>query len=115
MAWWIPRFLDTAYNQFAGLPKPYFNPDVNPKNFVLTSKVESDGKVLIGGSFAQVGGGRIAFDEYRNPAVQTNLTASWMEKEAIYPFSHPQPRQRRPVAQQSHPGARQPRLRAERL
>ena len=76
-------FLDTAYNQFAGLPKPYFNPDVNPKQFVLTSKVESDGKVLIGGSFSQVGGGRIAFDQYGNPAVQTNLTASWMEKQPI--------------------------------
>ena len=74
-------FLDTAYNQFAGLPKPYFNSDVNPKNFVLTSVVESDGKVLIGGSFTRVGGGRIAFDVYGKPAVQTNLTASWMEKE----------------------------------
>ncbi len=74
-------FLDTAYNQFAGLCKPYFNPDVNPKSFVLTSKVQTDGKVLIGGSFAQVGGGRIAFNQAGNPAVQTNLTASWMEKE----------------------------------
>jgi uncharacterized repeat protein (TIGR01451 family)/uncharacterized delta-60 repeat protein len=76
-------FLDTAYNQFAGLPKPYFNPDVNPKNFVLTSQVESDGKVLIAGSFAAVGGDWLAFNQYGSPAVQTNLAASWMEKEEI--------------------------------
>ncbi len=75
-------FLDTAYNQFAGLIKPYFNPDVNPKNFVLTSKVQTDGNVLIAGNFAAVGGARTAYDVYGNPAVQTNLTASWMEKEA---------------------------------
>ena len=74
-------FLDTAYNQFAGLPKPYFNPNVNPKNFVLTSAVESGGKVLIGGSFAEVGGLRIAFNQSGSPAVQTNLLASWMENE----------------------------------
>ena len=76
-------FLDTAYNQFAGLPKPYYNPNVSPKNFVLASRVESDGKVLIAGSFAEVGGGRIAFNQYGNPAIQTNLTPSWMEKEPI--------------------------------
>jgi uncharacterized delta-60 repeat protein/uncharacterized repeat protein (TIGR01451 family) len=76
-------FLDTAYNQFAGLPRPYYNPDVSPKSFVLTSKVQTDGKVLIAGSFAQVGGGRLAFNQYGDPAVQTNLTASWMEKEKI--------------------------------
>lgn len=74
-------FLDTAYNQFAGLPKPYFNPNVNPKNFVLTSAVQTDGKVLIGGSFAAVGGSRLAFNQYGSPAVQTNLPASWMENE----------------------------------
>ena len=88
-------FLDTAYNQFAGLPRPYFNPNVSPKNFVLTSAVESDGKVLIGGSFAEVGGGRIAFNQYGNPAVQTNLTASWMEKE---PFTRSAIRSRANIA-----------------
>jgi uncharacterized delta-60 repeat protein/uncharacterized repeat protein (TIGR01451 family) len=93
-------FLDTAYNQFAGLPKPYFNPNVNPKNFVLTSAVESDGKVLIGGSFAAVGGSRLAFDEYGNPAVQTNLTASWMEKE---PFMRAAIRNRANVARLLNP------------
>ena len=45
--------MDTAYNQFAGLKRIY-STDVPA---VLTTAVQSDGKVLIGGSFNQVGGG----------------------------------------------------------
>ncbi len=66
-------FLDTAYNQFAGVSRPYFNADVNPKPYILTSAVQGDGAVLIGGRFDRVGGGRLALDVARNPAVQTNL------------------------------------------
>ena len=47
-------FMDTAYNQFAGLKRIY-STDVPS---VLVSAVQSDGNVLIGGSFNQVGGGQ---------------------------------------------------------
>lgn len=47
-------FMDTAYNQFAGLKRIYsFDSPA-----VFASGVESDGNVLIGGSFDQVGGGQ---------------------------------------------------------
>jgi len=48
-------FLDTAYNQFAGLPRIHFN---DRPNVVFTSGVQSDGNVIIGGRFSQVGGGQ---------------------------------------------------------
>ena len=66
-------FLDTAYNQFAGLPRPYFG---DRANAVFASDVQPDGNVMIGGSFSQVGGGQFdpndrtnAFDpnEYVEP------------------------------------------------
>jgi uncharacterized repeat protein (TIGR01451 family)/uncharacterized delta-60 repeat protein len=50
-------FLDTAYNQYAGLPNHYFNPDVESHNFVFSSAVQLDGNVVIGGGFQRVGGG----------------------------------------------------------
>jgi uncharacterized delta-60 repeat protein len=49
-------FLDTAYNQFAGLVRVYSydTPEV------FTSGVQSDGSVMIGGFFNQVGGGQFS-------------------------------------------------------
>lgn len=47
-------FMDTAYNQFAGLKK-IFSSD-SPA--VFASAVQNNGGVLIGGSFLQVGGGQ---------------------------------------------------------
>ena len=47
-------FLDTAYNQFAGLKRIY-SYDVPA---VYASGVQSDGNVIIGGTFDQVGGGQ---------------------------------------------------------
>ena len=47
-------FLDTAYNQFAGLKKIYSY----DTPAVYASGVQSDGNVMIGGSFNQVGGGQ---------------------------------------------------------
>jgi uncharacterized delta-60 repeat protein len=47
-------FMDTAYNQFAGLKKIY-SYDLPG---VYASDVQSDGNVMIGGSFNQVGGGQ---------------------------------------------------------
>jgi uncharacterized delta-60 repeat protein len=46
-------FMDTAYNQFAGLKRIYS--DDSPS--VFASAVQSDGNVMIGGSFYQAGGG----------------------------------------------------------
>ena len=60
-------FMDTAYNQFAGLINHYHNPEaVNPsdypsgnnRNFVSAIAVETGtGNVIIGGDFLRVGGG----------------------------------------------------------
>jgi uncharacterized delta-60 repeat protein len=47
-------FLDTAYNQFAGLKKIYST----DTPLVFASGVQSDGNVIIGGTFYQVGGGQ---------------------------------------------------------
>lgn len=55
-------FLDTAYNQFAGLPRIFWGDRLNA---VFTSAVQSDGNVMIGGSFSQVGGGQ--FDQNVRP------------------------------------------------
>ena len=63
-------FMDTAYNQFAGLINHYHNPDaINPddypqgnhRNFVSTIAVEPDApnNVIIGGNFLRVGGGSV--------------------------------------------------------
>lgn len=50
-------FMDTAYNQFAGLINPYYSASVNPRNPVYCMALQNDGNLLIGGSFMQVGGG----------------------------------------------------------
>ena len=63
-------FMDTAYNQFAGLINHYHNPNAvntndvpasNYRNFVNTIAVEltSPNNVIIGGSFYRVGGGSV--------------------------------------------------------
>ena len=49
-------FLDTAYNQFAGLVRIYSY----DTPAVFAAGVQSDGKVMIGGSFNQVGGGQFS-------------------------------------------------------
>jgi uncharacterized delta-60 repeat protein len=60
-------FMDTAYNQFAGLINHYHNPNavnnslyppINLRNFVNAISVEpGTTNVIVGGSFLQVGGG----------------------------------------------------------
>jgi uncharacterized delta-60 repeat protein len=62
-------FLDTAYNQFAGLPRTRYS---DPIARVLTSGVQSDGKVMIGGSFARVGGGQSDDQDVRPESIDTN-------------------------------------------
>jgi uncharacterized delta-60 repeat protein len=46
-------FLDTAYNQFAGLINNF---NYQPLNYVNAIGVQADGAVMIGGSFKQAGG-----------------------------------------------------------
>jgi uncharacterized delta-60 repeat protein/uncharacterized repeat protein (TIGR01451 family) len=51
-------FMDTAYNQFAGVPTEYWDPFYEGgANFVLATALQADGNVLIGGFFDRVGGG----------------------------------------------------------
>lgn len=59
-------FMDTAYNQFAGLINHYHNPDTvntndypqgNHRNAVYAIAQESGGNVIVGGNFLRVGGG----------------------------------------------------------
>jgi uncharacterized delta-60 repeat protein len=47
-------FMDTAYNQFAGLKKVF----ADDFAAVYSSGVQSDGNIIIGGDFSQVGGGQ---------------------------------------------------------
>ncbi len=48
-------FLDTAYNQFAGIINNLFS---EPRNSVNSIGLQSDGNVMIGGQFTQVGGNK---------------------------------------------------------
>lgn len=47
-------FMDTAYNQFAGVINRL---STEPKNFISSLALESNGNVIIGGTFTRVGGG----------------------------------------------------------
>ncbi len=91
-------FLDTAYNQFAGLHRKYYdrqwpdpdNPDPNPdyRPFVFASQVLPDGSVVIGGSFRQVGGGQadasIRFDsDYPSSSIDTNVWTEPKSREGV--------------------------------
>ena len=49
-------FMDTAYNQFAGLPTHYWDPNQESRNFVFSSALQADGGLMIGGGFHRVGG-----------------------------------------------------------
>jgi uncharacterized delta-60 repeat protein/uncharacterized repeat protein (TIGR01451 family) len=65
--WLDTSFMDTAYNQFAGLANHFYNESVydvtdgyspnNTRNFVFSIGLESSGDVMIGGGFQRVGGG----------------------------------------------------------
>lgn len=65
--WVDTSFMDTAYNQFAGVINRYYNTNAyNPADFPLPSNyrnqvlaiaLEPAGNVIIGGSFSRVGGG----------------------------------------------------------
>ncbi len=58
-------FMDTAYNQFAGVITHYWNQNVEPHNFIFAMGLQTDGNILVGGSFPRIGGG-FARDAVRN-------------------------------------------------
>lgn len=85
-------FLDTAYNQFAGLHRARFS---DSPGIVFAAGVQSDGNVMIAGSFEQVGGGQNN-DAFVRPdtMISTNAFSSqWNE-----PKSRDGVRNRRNVA-----------------
>jgi len=43
-------FMDTSYNQFAGVPNEYWNADYQARNFIFATAIQSDGNVLVSGS-----------------------------------------------------------------
>ena len=55
-------FLDSSYNQFAGLPRLLYG---DAPGVVYSSAVQTDGNIIIGGSFLEVGGGQADYlDRY---------------------------------------------------
>ena len=50
-------FMDTAYNQFAGVVNHYWDPAVEAPNFISAMGLQPDGNILIAGSFLREGGG----------------------------------------------------------
>lgn len=50
-------FMEPAYNTHAGVPQIGYNPELYPKNAIYSMALQADGKVMIGGSFTEVGGG----------------------------------------------------------
>jgi uncharacterized delta-60 repeat protein/uncharacterized repeat protein (TIGR01451 family) len=63
-------FLDTAYNQFAGLHRLYFDKQTlgDPRPFVYATQTQADGNVMIGGGFNRVGGGQAESSIFLDPA-----------------------------------------------
>jgi len=68
-------FLDTAYNQFAGLHRARFS---DAMGTVYSIGIQSDAKIMIGGSFDKVGGGQ-ADIQVRPDTAAVDI---WTEKKA---------------------------------
>ncbi|HXJ76306.1 MAG TPA: hypothetical protein VNM37_25835, partial [Candidatus Dormibacteraeota bacterium] len=58
-------FLDTGYNQFAGLVRTF---SFEPPNYAAALAVQPDGNVMVGGSFTNIGG---------NPSYKAPLRNTW--------------------------------------
>ena len=80
-------FLDQAYNQFAGLPRERWG---DPLGTVLASGLQSDGQVMIGGSFERVGGGESDDVDVRPESMDTNDVLIAQEYAQSYPLSQEQ-------------------------
>ncbi|MGH7951654.1 MAG: Calx-beta domain-containing protein, partial [Limisphaerales bacterium] len=68
-------FMDTAYNQFAGLPRIYSYDTPG----VFASGIQSDGNVMIGGNFSEVGGGQYDPNVRQNASEGYDLNV-WTER-----------------------------------
>jgi uncharacterized delta-60 repeat protein len=55
--WVDTSFMDTSYNQFAGLINSYYDPSVEPIHTTYALAMQPDGNILMGGSFTNIGGG----------------------------------------------------------
>jgi uncharacterized delta-60 repeat protein len=55
--WIDTSFMDTSYNQFAGLVGSYYNESVEPVHTAYALAVQPDGNIIVGGSFTNIGGG----------------------------------------------------------
>ncbi|MGC8744337.1 MAG: Calx-beta domain-containing protein [Verrucomicrobiia bacterium] len=66
-------FMDTAYNQFAGLIKTF---SFEPNHFVRSIALQGDGNLMIGGSFTNIGGNHATWINlygFNNPLQTLNL------------------------------------------
>ena len=53
-------FMDSAYNQYAGLVNVYFNPIdpfIDPRGSILATARQPDGNIIVAGQFEAIGGG----------------------------------------------------------
>jgi uncharacterized delta-60 repeat protein/uncharacterized repeat protein (TIGR01451 family) len=75
------RFLDTAYNQFAGFPRMYFDKQSlgDSLPIVYVSQTQSDGNPIVGGSFTRVGGGQASPLTRFDPDFSTNNQSVYIE------------------------------------
>ncbi|HEY1790904.1 MAG TPA: Calx-beta domain-containing protein [Verrucomicrobiae bacterium] len=69
-------FLDSTYNQFAGLPKIYSY----DAPAVKSVGIQSDGNVMIGGNFNEVGGGEAEMNPRNQIDVQEGIAESFTNK-----------------------------------
>ena len=72
------RFMDQAYNQFAGVPRTYA---FQAKPFIKTIALQPDGNLLVGGSFTNLGGNTPVFynDYHTSVGINTNYPLSYPE------------------------------------
>ena len=69
-------FLDTAYNEFAGLPRERY---ADPLGTVVACALQNDGNVMIGGTFERVGGGQSDDYDVRYDNWDTNGMAAYYQ------------------------------------
>jgi uncharacterized repeat protein (TIGR01451 family)/uncharacterized delta-60 repeat protein len=71
--WLDTSFMDTSYNQFAGLINVYYTA---PPNTAYALGLESSGNIIVGGSFTNVGGGSTRVDVHPRVNVAQIIGAS---------------------------------------
>ncbi len=55
--WVDTSFMDTGYNQYAGLINKLYNELIDPVHIAYAMALQPDGNIVVGGSFTNVGGG----------------------------------------------------------